>query len=272
MEGAILDMMQLVSVFIDDMDVDWQKAEEPTLTDMLILVTHGKVNYVVDGEPVHLEKGDFLYIRQGVKRSGTNAPDGPHVKYSSHFHLHTGQSGQEMKALSNVEPYRKVKAQQFDYVKQRFSTLAQHWFGQREHADIICTGIATELFGYFVQETSEERFGFAKLRLMREVQDYISAHYRDRIRIEELSRLVDRAPNYVTQTFKEVTGMTPITYLHHIRVHSARDLILNTRMTIGEISEYLGYSDQAHFNRVFKKIMGHPPSAVQREVQRGGLR
>lgn len=262
-------MIQLVSVFIDDMDPDWQKEEAATLTDMLILVMHGKVNYRVEGELVQLEKGDFLYIRQGVIRSGTNAPDGPHVKYSSHFRL---SDGHNVKALTDLEPYRKVKVQQFDYVKQRFSALAQHWFGQREHADIICTGIATELLGYFMQETSEERFAFAKLRLMREVQDYISIHYRDRIRIEELSRLVDRAPNYVTQSFKEVTGMTPITYLHHIRVHSARDLILNTRMTIGEIAEYLGYSDQAHFNRAFKKIMGYPPSAVQREVQRGGLR
>ncbi|MNQ85093.1 Bifunctional transcriptional activator/DNA repair enzyme AdaA [compost metagenome] len=262
-------MMQLVSVFVDDMNPDWRKEEEATLTDMLILVTHGQVNYRLDGEQINLEKGDFLYIRQGVMRSGTNASAGAHVKYSSHFHV-VGEP--LLKTLTDVGPYRKVKAHQFDYVKQRFSTLAQHWVGQRQHADIICTGIATELLGYFVQETSKERFAFAKLRLMREVQDYISNHYRELIRIEDLSRLVDRAPNYVTQSFKEVTGMTPITYLHHIRVHTARDLILNTRMTIGEIAEYLGYSDQAHFNRAFKKMLGYSPSAVQREVQRGGLR
>ncbi|MDR6550175.1 AraC family transcriptional regulator [Paenibacillus qinlingensis] len=262
-------MMQLISVFIDDMQQDWQKVEEATLSDMLILVTHGSVNYMVDGEPIFLEKGDLLFIQEGVMRSGTNGPDGPHVKYSSHFHIN---SSTDSKALTNLKPYQKVKVQRFDYVKQRFSALAQQWFGQREYTDIICTGIATELLGYFLQETSVERFAFAKQRLMREVQDYISIHYRERIRIEDLSRLVDRAPNYVTQTFKEVTGMTPITFLHQIRVHSARDLILNTRMTIGEIAEYLGYSDQAHFNRVFKKLLGYAPSAVQREVQRRGMR
>ncbi|WP_084224795.1 helix-turn-helix domain-containing protein [Paenibacillus pectinilyticus] len=46
------------------------------------------------------------------------------------------------------------------------------------------------------------------------------------------------------------------------------DLILNTKLTLGVIGDYLGYSDQAHFHRVFKKIMGYPPSSVQREIER----
>ncbi|WP_375790278.1 helix-turn-helix domain-containing protein [Paenibacillus agricola] len=55
--------------------------------------------------------------------------------------------------------------------------------------------------------------------------------------------------------------------MHHLRVQTARTLILSsTRMTIGEISDYLGYNDQSHFNKMFKKIMGCPPSALMRSL------
>ncbi|WP_164821231.1 AraC family transcriptional regulator [Paenibacillus koleovorans] len=249
-------MFELVSVYLDDMTPDWHKEEAATLTDILILTVQGRAVYVIEGETVLLEKGDLLYIPKGALRSGHNAPEGPHQKYSVHFLL------QPDGPFSDVVPsaYKKVGTRNFDYMKQRFMLLIQHWFRRKKHDEVVCTGIAIELLGYFVQALAEEGFASIKLRLMRKVQDYIVEHYRESIRIQELAELVDRAPNYVTQSFKEVTGMTPITYLHQVRVHSARDLILNTKLTIGEVADYLGYSDQAHFNRVFKKMMGYPPS------------
>jgi len=255
-------VIELVSVYFDDITPDWRKEEAATLTDILILVVQGSVIYTLNGMDMRVEKGQFLYIPKGVIRSAVNAPEGPHQKYSIHFtlgepeHLPAGTFG----------TFRNVPVRSFDYVKQRFEVLLQHWFGRKTQSTLICTGIALELLGYFAEGTVEERFATTKVRLMREVQDYILDRYREPIRIQELAELVDRAPNYVTQAFKEIVGMTPINYLHQVRVHAARDLILNTKMTIGEVSDYLGYSDQAYFNRVFKKVMGYPPSSVQRKV------
>lgn len=255
-------MIELVSVYFDDISPDWRKEEAATLTDMLILVVQGSVDYMLNGTAVRVDKGEFLYIQKGIIRSAVNAPDGPHQKYSVHF----TPEKPDLFPAETFGAFRKVTVRSFDYAKQRFEVLLQHWFGRKTQSPLICSGIALELLGCFAEETAEERFATMKLRLMREVQDYILARYREPIRIQELAELVDRAPNYVTQAFKEIVGMTPITYLHQVRVQAARDLILNTKMTIGEVSDYLGYSDQAHFNRVFKKVMGYPPSSVQRKV------
>ncbi len=257
-------MIDLVTVCFDNTDPQWHIEEKDTLTDILILVTYGEAIYVVNGETVELNKGDVLYISKGVRRAAMNARNSVHQKYSIHFFA----DRKESYPFDVASPYCKVQTRQLDYLKMRFSALQQHWFGRNPHDELICTGIALELLGYFSRELVEERFASVKLRLMQEVQDYIRTHYREAIRIEELSRYIDRAPNYITQTFKAVTGITPITYLHQVRVHAACDLILNTRMTIGQVSTHLGYSDQAHFNRVFKKIMGYPPSYIQRSNRR----
>lgn len=257
-------MLSLYSVFLDDMNPRWRIEEAATRHDILLLVTQGRLTYRLNGATIPLEKGDLLFIPQGMMRSGLNDPGGPHQKYSAHFLLNDPAKF----PLADPCAYRKAGSRNLDYLRQRFAVLTQQWFGQMAHYETICCGIVVELLGFLARETEAGQFASVKLRLMREVQEYIMAHYRKPIRISELAELVDRSPNYVTQTFKEVTGLTPIAYLHQLRIQSARDLILNTRMTIGEVSDHLGYSDQAHFNRMFKKTMGHPPSSILRESGR----
>jgi AraC-like DNA-binding protein len=254
-------VLHLCSVFFDDMNPSWNIDESPAQHNMLILVVHGKLCYILNGQMIHLEKGDLLYVPIGTLRAGVNDTSGPHQKYSAHFLI----DAPDKFPLSNPAVFRRTRTRNFEYLRQRFSILIQQWFAQLPYYETICYGIVVELLGYSSRETDDEHVSPIKLRLMKKVQEYIILHYREPIRIAELAELIERAPNYVTQTFKEVSGLTPISYLHQLRVHSARDLILNTGMTIGEVSSYLGYSDQAHFNRVFKKILGYPPSKVIRE-------
>ncbi|WP_020619314.1 helix-turn-helix domain-containing protein [Paenibacillus daejeonensis] len=258
-------MLELISVYLDDMDEQWSKEEAPTLTAMLIAVMEGSVLYEVEGVPYKVEKGELLYLPQGVRRSGRNSPDGPHRKYSIHFHA----TPQLALQLSGPAGPCKIKTRQFEYIRQRFGVLARHWFEQRPYAPILCNGIAMELAGMFAEDRQQMNVASVKLRLIREMQAYIAVHYREPLRIADLAALVDRAPNYVTHLFTELTGTSPIAYLHQVRIHAARDLILNTRMTIAEVSAYLGYSDPSHFNRAFRRWMGYPPSACQRELKSG---
>ncbi|WP_409344017.1 AraC family transcriptional regulator [Paenibacillus sp. MBLB4367] len=254
-------MLKLHSVVFDDMHPNWHKNEAPTETDILLLVIRGKLTYFLNGAPVPLEKGDMLFIPYGTLRSGTDDPHGPHQKYSAHFRIERP----EQFPLPDPLVLHRTRTRSLDYLRQRFAILSQHWFGHMPHFQTICHGIVIELLGHMARESEMERFSSAKLRLVKEVQTYIIDHYREPVRLDELAERLDRSPNYITQTYKEVTGLTPISYMHHLRMQTARELILTTRMTIGEASDYLGYSDQAYFNRVFKKLMGYPPSAMLRE-------
>ncbi|MNI07728.1 Bifunctional transcriptional activator/DNA repair enzyme AdaA [compost metagenome] len=117
-----------------------------------------------------------------------------------------------------------------------------------------------ELLGIAAREAETAEFPSKKLSMVIAIQQYILENYQGQIRLEALSELVDRTPNYVTRIFREVTGQTPIDYLHQVRIYAARDLMLNSSMTIGQVADTLGYCDQSYFNRMYKKITGHPPS------------
>ncbi|AJY75613.1 helix-turn-helix transcriptional regulator [Paenibacillus beijingensis] len=251
-------MLELISAYFDNMDPNWYKDEACTPHHMFILMTRGNAVYRLNGIEIPLSKGDLLFIPKGTLRAARNSPEGPHQKYSAQFEVPNFARF----PIAAEHSGRTFRSTQYEYIKQRFMLLNQQWFGRLPHYKMICEGMLMELIGCLAREAKEERFHSIKLRLMKEVRQYILAHYREAIRIEQLAKLIDRAPNYVTQTFKEVFGATPITYLHQVRIQAARDLILNTHMTMGEISEYLGYSDQAYFNRMFRRIMGHPPTRI----------
>ncbi|MBD2844179.1 helix-turn-helix transcriptional regulator [Paenibacillus sp. IB182496] len=253
-------MLDLHAVVLDDMVLGWRKDEAPTEHSILLLVARGQLTYRLNGAELALHKGDLLYIPQGTLRSASNDPQGPHQKYSAHF------LAPAPPALPLPDPAAiwLVRARNSDYLHQRFALIAQHWYGRLPHARAICTGGVIELLGLMGRELEMDRYSAAKRRLVEAAQAYLIARYREPLRLDELARHLQRSPNYVTQTYREVTGMTPTAYVHHLRIQAARDLILTAGKTIGETSDYLGFSDQAHFNRVFKKQMGYPPSALLR--------
>src|SRR4051794_11870690 len=60
--------------------------------------------------------------------------------------------------------------------------------------------------------------------------------------------------------FKETAGMTFLSYLTHVRLKAALDLLPNTDMTVGEIARAAGFPEQSYFGRVFRKHFGVTPT------------
>lgn len=255
-------MIHLSFVAYDDVGSSWNLHRSKTPNHILIFVSEGQLTYTVDGDDIHLQKGDLLYIPQGALRSGTNFANYPHQKYSAHFKL-TGEE-QPSSLLLTQHVYKKIIIRNFHYIKQRFALLFQHWIGRFPSYDFICHGILFELIGLTEQEVNEQRLSPRKVEMVSQLKEYILKHYRQPIKIADLASDVNRTPNYVTNMFKEVTGQSPIQYLHYVRVSAARDLITETDMSMIEIADHLGFCDQSYFSKVFKSILGSTPLSFRK--------
>jgi len=88
-------------------------------------------------------------------------------------------------------------------------------------------------------------------------------HYRDNIAITDLAKTANLSLSSFLRKFKSCFGMTPKTYLRHLRVQEACHLIIRTTHTFAEISHHCGFADQAHFSREFSRILKDPPSAYR---------
>ncbi len=89
---------------------------------------------------------------------------------------------------------------------------------------------------------------------------FMKEHLREPLKIAALASVVNLSRSHYTTLFRRVTGYTPLRYLNHLRMHRAVQLLNTTHLSIKEISEHLGFSDQFYFSRAFRRMHGHAPS------------
>jgi|UPI0005920290 AraC-like DNA-binding protein len=77
--------------------------------------------------------------------------------------------------------------------------------------------------------------------------------------IMELSRLSGINQQKLKKGFKQIYGTTISRYLRNARMEAAKYLLMEGRLSIGEIAQQVGYSNQSHFARRFKETYGATP-------------
>jgi two-component system response regulator YesN len=102
------------------------------------------------------------------------------------------------------------------------------------------------------------------LPVIRHAVSYIKEHFWEELTLEDVAQEVHFSPYYVSRLFKEELGLTFIEYLTKIRIDEAKRLLLETNMTVSEISDLVGYQDPSYFTKVFKKREGVTPTQFRR--------
>jgi AraC-like DNA-binding protein len=87
--------------------------------------------------------------------------------------------------------------------------------------------------------------------------------------LAELAAMTGLSQFALLRAFRAQTGLPPHAYLNQLRVRRARTL-LDTGITPAEVAMTTGFADQAHLTRHFKRVVGVPPGAYQRERLRAG--
>ena len=89
-------------------------------------------------------------------------------------------------------------------------------------------------------------------------------HYMESIDISTLADDLGFQSSYLTRLFGKHVGVTPLKYLTGIRIREAQRLLLDTSLPISEVGTRVGYSDQFHFSKTFRKATGMNPSAYRK--------
>jgi AraC family transcriptional regulator of arabinose operon len=92
------------------------------------------------------------------------------------------------------------------------------------------------------------------------VLQYIDHNLTKDLSIAELASLVHHHPNYFIRFFKSHLGITPMTFILERRLEKAKQLIVSSDMTIGEVSQATGFHDIFHFSKSFRKRHGLAPT------------
>lgn len=92
-----------------------------------------------------------------------------------------------------------------------------------------------------------------------EALSFIEQNYAFPITVEDMAKQCNLDRSYFGKVFKDAIGQSPQDFLIHYRMTKASSLLTSTTLPISSISVQVGYQNQMHFSRAFKKTYGMSP-------------
>ena len=91
------------------------------------------------------------------------------------------------------------------------------------------------------------------------IQTFVKNHYRENVKALDLAKELICSVSQVFRYTKKYFNLSPANYINLIRLQQAEVLLKTTKNTVTEISYSVGFSDNAYFQRLFKKHYGETP-------------
>lgn len=86
--------------------------------------------------------------------------------------------------------------------------------------------------------------------------DYISDHYMEPIRVEQLAKYSHLSETHFRRVFTEYMHMGPLEYINTVRIRTACEHLKKTEEPVADIAHKCGFTTNSTFNRNFKQMMG----------------
>lgn len=97
--------------------------------------------------------------------------------------------------------------------------------------------------------------------------DYLKAHYKDKITLQDLSDQFYISRYYLSHSFKKATGLTIMTYVQNLRIIEAQKQLRETNNKITDIAQSVGFPNVSAFGKTFKSITEMSPNQYRKSVK-----
>ena len=231
----------------------------------LTYVDQGSLHSVVDGKETTLKKGDLVIYGPGQW----------HMQYADigvaprFITISFDLSGVDIAPLLN----RKFTA------PQKVVALLQNMLQEQEtmdeySQDIILTNLS-QILVCLLRETTAPREQklqtsnsvHSENEIIRQAQQFISTHIREKLSVPLVARQVDVSPSYLTALFHKNLQISPGEYIRRIKLQESKQLIRENNLNFTEIAAALQYSTVHHFSRQFKEKFGITPTEYAKSVR-----
>ncbi|MDQ0114532.1 AraC family transcriptional regulator [Paenibacillus harenae] len=113
-----------------------------------------------------------------------------------------------------------------------------------------------EIVQYFTRSAGEVNHGERIIR-------YLEENFSEEIVFEDMAKNIGISYSYMRKIVYELSGKSLIDYTNQLRIEKAKQLLLESKLNIGQIAFEVGYGNVQSFNRFFRKYEGMPPSSYK---------
>lgn len=228
-------------------------------------ITDGYMSYDFDGETAELSAGEILVISPEVDHKA-DCVEGVIEKYALLFSCGNNPCHKLSRVLGS-RPFFKGKITDSISACLEFASdgdeirypplMRSHKIFEVILSLAITAGLKEEADNGFENEC-DARLALAK--------QYIKDNINSPLACPEVSQYCHLSCKQLSRIFSKNEGMPLMGYIHKIKIEAAEKLISESKLSLKEISLYLGFSSEYYFNAFFKKHAGMTPGEYRKSL------
>ncbi|MCI9338206.1 MAG: helix-turn-helix transcriptional regulator [Lachnospiraceae bacterium] len=230
---------------------------------LLIIRSHGE--YDLNGVSHVAEPGYALLLAPNTPNHYGN-PNGNYVDDWLHFSIDGCPMKEELDSISNVPfPIGNIDLYTF-CIRQILWELS---YGSPDYADANINALFQLLLNHLLMAYQVRNSGNTLLPHYNELQQIrmdVMNSFSNPHSIQEISCKLKISESYFQYLYKKLFGVTFLHDLIQARITHANYLLLTTSLPINQIAELCGYTNEVHFYRQFKKIIGTSPAKYRKSA------
>ncbi len=255
-EGAYYFAPYITLAHIFNAPKGWELPTRSLLQYQFQYVVEGAAEYRIGDQLFTTRRGDLIYHCPEVPHSVYMLDSEPYVCFSLLFHF--GQSPFPLQQLLGHSPYLGNFTDHT--VEHMLSQLIAHYHQPGLSNQVLCQSLLMQIL-HDLSKSKEHRLPKTKLQEKTNnklilIRNYITQNYQQVIRHQDLEDVSGLSRNYIIVKFKKQYSMTPFEYLTLVRVKRAKELAIQSNLTITEIAQLVGFADVHTFGRMFKHNTG----------------
>ena len=235
---------------------------------ILHYVVKGNGTYTINGKTYKVGAGDVFLIYPGIPISKKTDPDDPWE------YCWVGFNGTDAQILMNMTMFTENNAViKYNDPEIRKKIEDIHSVrGRQMYSVIRMTAKLYDLLSYMV-ELSFRDLNRRDLNnnYVSKACDYIGKNYSSKgLTVEKVASHVHISRSRLFRAFKDSLNKSPLRYLEETRIREANVLLQKTNCSVAEIADKVGYADPLYFSKVFRRVMGKPPTAFRKAPENPG--
>lgn len=234
----------------------------------IVFVQQGKGMHFFEGLEYPIEAGDIFVVREN-ELHGYHNIDGLvlcNIVFDPNIYLPSGTELRKLPgfhALFHIEPMLRQEhtfASRFHLNKEQMlrvyeiiAQLEDEYLRRDIGFEIMLRSYFTILVTYLAREfPAHEAAPFSEVTALSRVMAYLESHFSEAITLDDLVQLSNFSKSSLIRLFRRCLGTTPMSYLNDLRLRKARDLLLDSRLSVTEVAFSVGFSDSNYFSRQFR--------------------
>lgn len=234
-------------------DVQWNRHHHQIQYHRLYLPLTGKAKLHLFDRAVDLLPGNIYFIPAfSIRQSEI---EGKMEKYYIHF--------QTESPIFDLYRYLsgRVSCPADEMSEALFATVVRNFSANTQEAYLRVQGAMNLLLSGFLAGMDADRRGVLRFS---PVLNYIGEHYKENIRLSDLSALMNISTMYFANAFKATFHISPKQFILNRRLTESQRLLLETDLSVKEIAYAVGFENEGYFSEFFSAKVGVPAAKFRR--------